>query len=92
MLLVRSGEGLYAVGAYCTHHHGPLAEGSVSGSTVLCPWHHACFDLRTGEAIEAPALDPLACWRVERVGERVFVREKCEQPAGAGPLASAPRR
>ena len=76
VLLVRRGEALFAVGAHCTHYHGPLAEGIIAGETVRCPWHHACFSLRTGEAVRAPALDPIACWRVERVDDTVFVREK----------------
>ena len=66
----------FAVGAYCTHYHGPLAEGLVVNDEVRCPWHHACFSLSTGEALRAPALDPIQCWRVEQVGEKVFVKEK----------------
>src|SRR5262245_9631094 len=68
VLLARAGDRFFAVGAHCTHYHGPLAEGLVVGDTVRCPWHHACFNLETGEALRAPALDPVACWRVERQG------------------------
>jgi NADPH-dependent 2,4-dienoyl-CoA reductase/sulfur reductase-like enzyme/nitrite reductase/ring-hydroxylating ferredoxin subunit len=75
-VLVRSGDALFAIGAHCTHYHGPLAEGVVVGDTVRCPWHHACFSLRSGEAVAAPALDPVPCWRVEQVGDVAFVRER----------------
>ena len=85
-ILVRKGDQLFAVGAHCTHYHGPLAEGLVVGETVRCPWHHAAFNLRTGEAVRAPALDSISSWRVERVGDKAFVREK-QMPAAA----TAPR-
>jgi len=88
VILARQGEAFFAVGANCTHYHGPLAEGLVVGDTVRCPWHHACFSLRTGEALRAPALDALACWRVERVGDTVVVREKLVAPRPTRRLAS----
>jgi NADPH-dependent 2,4-dienoyl-CoA reductase/sulfur reductase-like enzyme/nitrite reductase/ring-hydroxylating ferredoxin subunit len=81
VILIRRGDNLFAVGAYCTHYHGALADGLVVGDTVRCPSHHACFDLRTGKALRAPALDPITCWRVERIGETAFVREKLTPPA-----------
>lgn len=86
VIVVRQGEELFAVSAFCTHYHGPLAEGLVVGDTVRCPWHHACFSLRSGEAVRAPALDAIACWQVDREGDLVFVRGKVAAPAlrGAG--------
>jgi NADPH-dependent 2,4-dienoyl-CoA reductase/sulfur reductase-like enzyme/nitrite reductase/ring-hydroxylating ferredoxin subunit len=78
VVLVRSAGQVFAVGAACTHYGGPLAEGIVAGYALRCPWHHACFDLRTGEAVRAPAFAPIECYQVVvkdgriRVGERMF--------------------
>lgn len=79
VLLARVGNDYLAIGATCTHYGGPLAEGLIENDTVRCPWHHACFSLRTGEALRAPALNPVACWTVERRGEKVHVTRKQER-------------
>jgi NADPH-dependent 2,4-dienoyl-CoA reductase/sulfur reductase-like enzyme/nitrite reductase/ring-hydroxylating ferredoxin subunit len=79
VLLVRSGDEWFAIGAHCTHYHGPLADGIVTGKAVRCPWHHACFDLRSGEAVRAPGLSPVECWKVEQDAGRISVKEKRER-------------
>jgi NADPH-dependent 2,4-dienoyl-CoA reductase/sulfur reductase-like enzyme/nitrite reductase/ring-hydroxylating ferredoxin subunit len=79
VLLVRSGSEIFAIDAHCSHYHGPLVEGLVVGKSIRCPWHHACFDLRTGEATRAPAITPLAVWQVDRENDRIFVRRKRER-------------
>lgn len=92
VLLARSGDKLYAIGAECTHYHGPLAEGLLAEGKVHCPWHHACFDLKTGEALAAPAIDPVACWLVEEKDGKAFVRrEKDDATARPHPSSKARR-
>jgi apoptosis-inducing factor 3 len=76
VIVTRRGDEFFAIAAHCTHYGGPLAEGLVVGDTVRCPWHHACFSLRTGEALRAPALDPISCWRVEKLGDEIRVHGK----------------
>src|ERR1700758_2063908 len=78
VLLARRGEEFFAIGATCSHYSGPLAEGLMVGDTVRCPWHHACFSLRTGEAVAAPAFNPVSCWRTEQRDGKVFVRDKIQ--------------
>ena len=95
VIVLRRGDAVFACSAYCTHYHGALMDGVVVGETLRCPLHHACFSIRTGEALRAPALDPIQCWRIERIGETIFVREKLpdtpRQGTAAAKAAPGPR-
>ncbi len=87
VLVVRRGDEVFAISAHCTHYDGPLAAGVLDGDMIRCPWHHACFSVRTGEALRAPALSPVACWQVEQHDGRVTVTHKIERD----PLAATTR-
>ncbi|HET6280246.1 MAG TPA: FAD-dependent oxidoreductase [Polyangia bacterium] len=93
VIVVRRGSQAFAVGATCSHYGGPLAKGLLDGDTVRCPLHHARFDLRTGEAIAAPAFQALPCWDVEQRGDALYVLSK-RQPVSRAPAAAGnhPRR
>jgi nitrite reductase/ring-hydroxylating ferredoxin subunit len=73
VLVARVGGELFAIGAHCTHYHGPLGEGLLVGRQVRCPWHHARFCLRTGEALAAPAIDPVGRWEAAEKDGRIVV-------------------
>ncbi len=73
ILLARVDDRFHAVSATCTHYGGPLAEGVLCGTRVMCPWHHAVFNVVNGDMEQPPALDALTCYDVRVEGERVFV-------------------
>lgn len=90
VILSRDGDEVFAVGGVCTHYGAPLGDGLVVGTTLRCPWHHACFDLRTGAAIRAPALKPVAVWETKRDGATVKVVKEIPASDGATPAAPQP--
>lgn len=85
VVLARFGGEVLAVSGTCTHYGARLADGLIVGETLRCPWHHACFSLRTGEAVAAPAFAPLGRWQVERQGDLLFVTGRLSEDQRAGP-------
>jgi 3-phenylpropionate/trans-cinnamate dioxygenase ferredoxin subunit len=64
---------LFAISDICTHAEASLSEGRVDGETVECPLHGACFDLRTGEALTPPAVEPVQTFPVVVREEEIYV-------------------
>ncbi|HET7468740.1 MAG TPA: FAD-dependent oxidoreductase [Gemmatimonadales bacterium] len=87
VLLAHVGSEWFAIGATCSHYSGPLAEGLLVGDTVRCPWHHACFSLRSGQPLRPPALNDVPAWDVEVQDGVVRVGAK-RKPAAPPPLRS----
>ncbi len=69
--IFRAAGGWHAIDAVCPHRGGPLADGIVCDSAVICPLHERRFDLRTGAALTTG--DGVAAHAVELRGERVYV-------------------
>ena len=92
VLVARLDDGFHALSGTCTHYGGPLADGLVAGDEIRCSWHHACFSLRTGVALRAPAFTALTKWNVEIIDNTLFVRSKIAAAAGIVHHSSQPAR
>lgn len=75
-LLVRTQGQYSAVGSRCSHYNAPLIKGTLVGNRVRCPFHGACFNVKTGDIEEYPGLDSLPSYRVEVVDGSVYVSIK----------------
>jgi glycine betaine catabolism B len=66
----------YAIGNICTHEGGPLADGTLEGYEVECPWHASKFDVRTGEVREPPASEPEPVYQIKVDGNRILLKKQ----------------
>lgn len=85
VLLIKVNGTFHAIGAHCTHYQAPLAEGVLSGNHIVCPWHNAYFNFKTGDQQEPPGLDSLPCYQVRVEGENAIVSVPKEAPGHSTP-------
>ncbi len=88
ILLVRMGDDYRAFAGNCPHYGAPLADGSHSDERIVCPWHHAAFDIKTGDLMEPPALDHLETYPVSIKGDDIVI-ELPERISGTRPAKRA---
>ena len=88
VLLVRADGQFYALHPHCAHYHAPLAKGLLNGYRLVCPWHNACFDVRNGQRLEAPAVSGLPTHEVRIENDQVFVRLTTAQETQDNPMSS----
>jgi NADPH-dependent 2,4-dienoyl-CoA reductase/sulfur reductase-like enzyme/nitrite reductase/ring-hydroxylating ferredoxin subunit len=74
ILLSKINDTFHAVAAFCTHYGAPLEDGVLSGDRIVCPWHHACFNAKSGDLLEPPARDALPSYEVRIDGDNVVVK------------------
>ena len=63
----------YAIQNTCTHQGGPLCEGDLEGDKVICPWHGAEFDVKTGNVLGPPAEESVKSYRVQVDGDSIKI-------------------
>lgn len=88
VLLARADGQFYALYPQCSHYHAPLVKGLLNGHRLICPWHNACFDIRNGHRLEAPALNGLPTHEVRIEGGQVFVRLTTDKESMENPMAA----
>ena len=66
----------YAINSICTHEGGPLADGTLEGFEVECPWHGSKFDVRTGEVMSPPASEPEQTYQVKVDGNSILIKKQ----------------
>ena len=74
VLLARQGGRVYAIAETCSHLGGPLAEGTLEGASVRCPWHGSRFALADGRVIEGPSVHAQPCFEVRVRDGQIEVR------------------
>ncbi len=64
---------IYCLDGRCTHAGAPLAEGTLDGEVLTCPWHYSQFNISSGEVLHGPAQKSLRAYRIEEKDDYVYV-------------------
>ena len=75
ILLVRRGESVYALADTCSHFGGPLSDGKLVGTSIVCPYHSSRFNLADGRVLDGPAVHPQPCLEVRVRDGQIEVRK-----------------
>ncbi len=75
-LLIRVGDEFFAVEDVCSHDGQPLTNGPVESCSITCPRHGAKFDLRTGQPLCMPAIEPISTFEVQLRDGEIYVRPR----------------
>ena len=73
IIAVNVGDKIFCLDARCTHAGSPLAEGTLNGEVLTCPWHYSQFDITSGMVLRGPAQNQLETYRVEERENFVFI-------------------
>eukprot|EP01122_Echinamoeba_exundans_P000124 TRINITY_DN10108_c0_g1_i1.p1 TRINITY_DN10108_c0_g1~~TRINITY_DN10108_c0_g1_i1.p1 ORF type:complete len:593 (+),score=197.79 TRINITY_DN10108_c0_g1_i1:1858-3636(+) len=79
VLVVKDKGQVHAVGSKCTHYGAPMAKGAYLDGRVRCPWHGACFSVKTGDIEDFPGMDSLPCFEARVQGDDIVVRADRDQ-------------
>eukprot|EP00994_Dinema_validum_P009649 NODE_972_length_1194_cov_77.732751_g734_i0.p1 GENE.NODE_972_length_1194_cov_77.732751_g734_i0~~NODE_972_length_1194_cov_77.732751_g734_i0.p1 ORF type:complete len:358 (-),score=101.59 NODE_972_length_1194_cov_77.732751_g734_i0:119-1138(-) len=73
ILLAKEKGAVFCVSHKCTHYGAPLKGGVLSNGRVRCPWHGACFNVKSGDIEDYPGVDSLSTFPVRVENDRVIV-------------------
>jgi nitrite reductase/ring-hydroxylating ferredoxin subunit len=63
----------YVTDDHCTHGPGSLCEGYIEGDVVECNFHNGQFNIRTGEVVSPPPMEPIKTYKTVVEGGEVFI-------------------
>lgn len=88
IVVLRRGNRVLALADRCTHRGGPLFEGELRGTCVVCPWHASVFDMVDGSVVSGPATRPQPRYETRVIGDQVELRRSESRSLRRNPVGS----